>query len=160
MIVGISLGHRELRQADGWIAALRPVPEHACTHLVRDPYPHVAISLAVGPDTVLPEVAPDLRPAAAAAAAAHGRSGRAVRYPGVDRLVGVVTVAEILGGADIEEIAVLGGGTVGPDDEIVTRDFVRPQWVDGVLTLLVQPTAGGRYVPFEVADPTPCCAAH
>jgi hypothetical protein len=100
---------------------------------------------------------PALRGAAAAAAAAHTRSGRAVRYPGVEHLVGVLAVGDLLAVSAIEEIAVLGGGAADAADEIDTRDFVRPQWIDGVLTLVVTPAGDGRWVPFEVADPTPCC---
>jgi hypothetical protein len=47
-----------------------------------------------------------------------------------------------------------------PQTPVETDDFVRPQWVDGVLTLVATPAPGGRIAPFEVADPTPCCADH
>jgi hypothetical protein len=47
-----------------------------------------------------------------------------------------------------------------PATEILTRDFVRPQWLDGRLTLITTPAAGDRIAPFEVPNPTPCCADH
>jgi hypothetical protein len=160
MIVGVSLGHHDVAQADRWIQALDPAPGHACTHLVQQPRPHVAVSIAVAPGAAAPASDPAFDVAAAAAAAAHGVSGRAVRYAGVDRLVGVVTVADVLAVSAIEEIVVVGGGAVDPGDEIATGDFVRPHWVNGVLTLHVTPAAQSRYTPFEVPRPTPCCADH
>ena len=154
MITGISLGHRELADADHWIRALAPAPEVACTHLLRAPHPHVAISLS--PAAALPPEAT----VSPAAAAAHGHSGRAVVFPGWAGLVGTVTAHTVLTTSAIEEIAVLGGGALSPDDEIETRDHVRPVYLDGVLTLQVTPVAGGRWAPFEVPDPTPCCQSH
>ena len=162
-IVGISLGHADDAAAEHWLATLPEPPVVACTHLVREPYPHVAISVALAADADLPPQGEEvLRPAAMAAAAAHEarRSGRAVIYPGVERLVGVLTVAEVLVVSAIERVQVLGGSAADPQTPVETDDFVRPQWVDGVLTLVATPAAGGRIAPFEVRDPTPCCADH
>jgi hypothetical protein len=39
-----------------------------------------------------------------------------------------------------------------------TRGFVRPEWRDGRLTLIAAPAGLGRIAPFEVPDPTLCCA--
>ncbi|MFJ4620315.1 hypothetical protein [Streptomyces sp. NPDC088812] len=50
-------------------------------------------------------------------------------------------------------------GRVPPDVRLVTRDHVRPQWHDGEPVLTAMPV-GGTLVPFEVPDPTPCCADH
>ena len=47
-----------------------------------------------------------------------------------------------------------------PAQLVDTRDFVRPHWIDGVLTLVTMPAAGDRLAPFEVPNPTPCCADH
>ncbi|MEU6538980.1 hypothetical protein [Streptomyces sp. NPDC047000] len=109
--------------------------------------------------------------AAALAAGEHGGrlGGRAVLYPGSDRLTGTVTVAEVLGLSAVERITVIGApaGPGGPDDggpdpatPVLTRDHVRPEWRDGRLTLALVPAVGGTLAPFEVPDPTPCCADH
>jgi hypothetical protein len=88
-----------------------------------------------------------------------------VVYPGVDRLTGTVTVADLLGLTAIDRITVVGQPSThaqGPDPAtpVLTRDHVRPDWQDGQLTLAVLPAAGGVLAPFEVPDPTPCCADH
>ncbi|WP_229072165.1 hypothetical protein [Actinoplanes sp. DH11] len=154
-IVGLSLGHTTLAEADHWIGALTPAPVLACTHLVAEPHPHVAISLLT--DASFPSD-PALEPAARAAAA--GQSGRAVRFPGVERLTGELTVSEILQRSSISRVEVLGGGPAQPDTVVETGDFVRPQFRAGELVLVTTPAAGGRLIPFERRDPTPCCADH
>lgn len=166
-IVGLSAGHTDERAAEHWLRGFA-VPlgvTEAGTHLVRTPYPQVAVSglLPAGADpALLPVVSADLRPAADAAAAAHRarRSGRAVLFAGCDRLVGTLTVADLLAASAIEEVRVLGGPPPRPDTPVQTRDFVRPHWVDGTLVLMTTPVAGGFLAPFEVPDPTPCCADH
>ncbi|WP_422773727.1 hypothetical protein ACN28C_13015 [Plantactinospora sp. WMMC1484] len=168
LVVGLSLGHRTEREAEHWLREqVLPFagPELvACTHLVAVPHPHVAISLApAGTVPEVPPTPPELRDAAGHAAAEHlaRRSGRAVRYPGVDRLVGVLTVADLLAASAIARVTVLGsGGEPDPGTPVETRDFVRPHWRDGRLTLVTTPVAGNRIGPFEVPDPTPCCADH
>jgi hypothetical protein len=168
-VVGASLGHRELAEADHWILALDPAPVLACTHLVREPFPHVAISLIGGPSAqpavaALPDVqaAFDAQPAleAAAAQAAAGTSGRAVIFPGVENLVGTLSIADVLALSAIEKIEVLGGEIPDPEALLETTDFVRPQYRAGQLILTAMPAMGGRLVPFETRTPTPCCAAH
>jgi hypothetical protein len=88
-----------------------------------------------------------------------------VVYPGVDRLTGTVTVADLLDLTAIDRITVLGQPSTngpGPDPAVpvLTRDHVRPEWQDGQLTLALLPAAGGTLAPFEVPDPTACCADH
>ena len=153
--VGVSLGHRELAAADHWILALDPAPALACTHLVQDPYPHVAISLTT---TETYGTEPAL--AAAAQAAATGKFGRAVVFAGSDRLTGTLTVAEVLDRSAIDRVEVLGSGPADPAATLDTRDFVRPQFRAGELVLTTTPAAGGVLVPFETRNPTPCCADH
>lgn len=154
-ITGLSLGHTTLAEADHWIRALRPAPVLACTHLVAEPFPHVAISLlTTEPFGTAPELA------AAAAAAAAGRSGRAVRFPGAERLTGALTVREILQRSSIGRVEVLGGGAADPGAIVDTGDFVRPQFRGGELVLVTTPAAGDRLIPFETRHPTPCCAEH
>ncbi|SDJ07944.1 hypothetical protein [Nonomuraea jiangxiensis] len=60
----------------------------------------------------------------------------------------------------IGRVTQLGGPPPADGTELDTRDFVRPRWQDGVLTLVTMPVAGGRVAPFEVPNPTPCCADH
>ncbi|MFI6492122.1 hypothetical protein [Streptomyces sp. NPDC050564] len=100
---------------------------------------------------------------AAGAAVEHAArtGGRAVLYGGSEALTGTVTVARLLAGSAVDRVAVLGAPD-GPEPErrIVTRDHVRPEWREGHLVLTTMPAAGGALVPFEVPEPTPCCADH
>jgi hypothetical protein len=149
---GVSLGHPDTVTAEHWLASLSPAPVLACTHLVRSPQPHVALSLVLAGDPPGPH--------SAEAVAQHTVSGRAVLFPGVESLVGTLSVAEVLALSAIERVEVLGSGPADPATLIDTGDFVRPQWRAGVLTLTTTPASGGRLVPFETRNPTPCCAAH
>lgn len=147
----LDLGHRTTREAEHWLAALPPVPGLvACTHLVTDDRPRVTITLA----------AADL-PAMDGAVETDGKAaGRAVIYPGVESLTGTMTVAELLTRSAIDRIKVIGGAPSTPDTLIDTRDFVRPQWIDGQLTLVATPAPDDHIAPFELPNPTPCCADH
>ncbi|MFC6017718.1 hypothetical protein ACFP2T_16065 [Plantactinospora solaniradicis] len=167
-MLGLSFGHRTDREAEHWLRQhVQPLGLPglvACTHLTQVPYPHVAISLTTDTDipASLPSTEPGYRDAADRAAAEHTarRSGRAVFFPGAERLVGTLTVNEVLAVSAIERVVQLGGLPVAPETLVDTRDFVRPQWRDGQLTLVTMPVAGGRLAPFEVPDPTPCCTDH
>lgn len=164
-----------------------------CTHLIRTGRPHTALSFAL-PDADSAQEAwlrltaslahddqatvgvalgdrsygPDeLAEGAAQAADEHARrtSGRAVLYPGVQRLTGTVPLRLLLDGTAIERVTVLGtphGAQHQPAPEtlVLTRDHVRPSWQDGELVLPLAPAAGGHLAPFEVPNPTPCCADH
>ncbi|MBN1172290.1 MAG: hypothetical protein JXA67_08950 [Micromonosporaceae bacterium] len=99
---------------------------------------------------------PPTTPTAALAANDHAlrRAGRAVVYPGVERLSGTLRIEEVLATSAIERVTVLDGGPPGSaeppgDAKLDTRDYVRPQWSCGALTLLVRPTEIGHLVPFE-----------
>ncbi|CAM5515197.1 hypothetical protein [Streptomyces aurantiogriseus] len=166
-VLTVDAGLRDLRAADHLLrtfAAELSLPEgmFGCTHLVRGDRPRVVVSLAtrsegepagvrewfVAKGYEVADGAPDV-------------VGRAVLYPGADALRGTVTVAEMLSVSAIDRVTVLGA--VGPPDpgaRLVTRDHVRPQWQDRELVLTAMPAAGGTLVPFEVPDPTPCCADH
>ena len=178
-VVGVSLAHPDTAAAEHWLASLVSQPVLACTHLVQSPSPHVALSLGFASSgaaaSALEAASASASEAAsegaataafaaagAAAAAAHeGRqSGRAVIYPGVDVLVGTLSVGEILAVSAITRVEVLGGGIADPAALVDTGDFVRPQWRAGELILTTTPAAGDRLVPFETRNPTPCCAAH
>jgi hypothetical protein len=105
----------------------------------------------------------DLAAGAAQAAAEHTArtAGRAVLFPGAQALTGTVTVAELLAASGVDEVTALGApGPADPGLGVVTREHVRPEWRAGRLVLTVMPAVGGTLVPFEVADPTPCCADH
>ncbi|MGN9910978.1 hypothetical protein ACTMTJ_25810 [Phytohabitans sp. LJ34] len=160
--VGLSLGHGANREAEHWLHSLGlPAGVEACTHLARTPYPHVVVSLALpdGVDAELPQTPDDLSKAAAEAAADHAarRGGRAFLFAGVEALTGTVTVADLLAKSAISRVRVLGGPDPDPATEVVTRDFVRPEWTEGELTLVTSPAPGGRLAPFEFPNPTPCC---
>lgn len=162
----------------------------ACTHLIRTAERRgTAVSFAL-PDAAVAESAFALLPdathgvdvgaalgervygpavavrAAALAAAEHTarQGGRAVVFPGADRLTGTVTVADVLALTSVERVTVLGtpAGGQGPDPAfpVQTRDHVRPEWREGALTLVLVPAVGGTLAPFEVPNPTPCCAVH
>jgi hypothetical protein len=175
-VLGLDLGHANVPEAEHWLADLPAVLGHpagliACTHLVHGPRARVVLTLvADGPIdlSALPARPPaDDHPgpddAALKAAEDHTarRAGRAVHYPGVDTLTGTVTVADLLARGAIERIVVLGSAESPAADTLVdTRSFVRPQWMDGRLTLVTMPAPDGRIAPFEVPNPTPCCAVH
>jgi hypothetical protein len=97
---------------------------------------------------------------AAATDRAAGADGRAVRFPGMELLTGTVPVADVLRRTAVDEVRVLAGGTLPPDARLTTRDFCRPVYQNGKLVLLVLPAGPGLVAPFEVPNPTPCCAAH
>ncbi|MFF4113069.1 hypothetical protein [Streptomyces sp. NPDC001714] len=188
-VIGVDAGTATLREADHLIHRL-PAPlvfaedVFACTHLFRtDERRGTTVSLAVPRADVdavwreLIEALPegtglaladrthgpdDAVDAARLAAAAPPASGRAVVYPGVAHLTGTVTVADLLDRTAIQHLVVLGAPGVQPPPtaEVLTQDHVRPEWRDGVLTLTLVPAAGGLLAPFEVPNPTPCCADH
>jgi hypothetical protein len=156
-IVGVDAGSRSLREADHLIHDLvgRLPVVVAGTHLIRGERPRVAVSLEFdGPWT-------EELPSSAEAVAQHGVSGRAVVFPGSASLTGVVRVGDVLANSAIARFQVIGGpDQPGPNDLLDTRDHVRPEWQHGELVLAVTPAGPGRYAPFEVPNPTPCCADH
>ncbi|MFF5515651.1 hypothetical protein [Streptomyces coeruleorubidus] len=163
----VDAGVRELRAADHLLHALAaelalPEDVFGCTHLVRGERPRVVLSLALPSEP--------LRRTALERLTGLGHEvlpgvpdpvGRAVLYPGVTSLTGTLTVADVLSRSAIDRVTVLGTpDRPGPGTPLATRDHVRPQWQDGALVLTAMPAAGGTLVPFEVPDPTPCCADH
>ncbi|WP_424535735.1 hypothetical protein ACOZ38_37640 [Sphaerisporangium viridialbum] len=182
MILGLDAGSRTVTEAEHLLHDMvkvlgLPAGTVGCTHFVRPESgaPHVACSLVLqAPPSGLPEnvgaalgdsrTGPDdLAEGAALAAAEHaaGAGGRLVLFPGHDELNGTLTVAEVLAGSSIEQVVVLAqAGDPSPDTLVVTNDHVRPQWRDGRVVLLTMPAAGGRLMPAEVPNPTPCCVDH
>ncbi|MFI0509942.1 hypothetical protein RKD19_001919 [Streptomyces canus] len=157
----VDAGVRDLRAADHLLHALA-LPEGAfgCTHLVRGDRPRVVVSLCL-PSEPLLRTAQERLGGLGVSQGVPDTVGRAVIYPGVGSLTGTLTIAELLTRSAIDRVTVLGAAAQPPSDtELVTRDHVRPQWQDGALVLIAMPAAGGTLVPFEVPDPTPCCADH
>ncbi|MEV5532311.1 hypothetical protein [Streptomyces prunicolor] len=186
-VIGVDAGTTTLREADHLIRDLTttlglPPGTVACTHLIRtEGRRGTAVSLALPEKGSAEEVWQRLTAtemgaalddrrhgpaeAAAAAAAEHTarRSGRAVLFPGSDQLTGTVTVAEILQLTAIDGVFVVGatsGETPDPVTPVHTRDHVRPEWREGQLILALVPAAANTLAPFEVPNPTPCCADH
>lgn len=169
--LGLDLGHETVRDAERWLsensAVLGAPPRGAglvaCTHLVHGPHPRVAVSLerwAALPDP-LPRSVDSAVETRIAAAHAGRRGGRAVIYPGAEALTGVLPLRDLLTLSAIERVRVLGGDAEPIGSTLVdTRDFVRPEWMSGVLTLVLTPAPAGMLAPFEVPNPTPCCADH
>ena len=159
-VFGYDLGHRGTVEAEHWLTSLLSAAEGspvACTHFVHGPDPRVVVTVA----GALP-FAPSETEATGAAVADHaaGRAGRAFLFPGVRSLTGTLPVATMLAESAIDDVVVLGGPPCTPETLIDTRDFVRPQYRDGRLVLMATPAPGGLIAPFEVPNPTPCCANH
>ncbi|WP_053850139.1 hypothetical protein [Streptomyces sp. NRRL B-24085] len=162
----VDAGVRDLRAADHLLHALAAelaLPEgvFGCTHLVQGDRPRVVVSLAL--PSPLPRTARERLTARGheVADSLPDAVGRAVIYPGVAALTGTMTIADLLARSAIDRVTVLGTpGRPDPRTPLVTRDHVRPQWQDGALVLAAMPAVGGTLVPFEVPDPTPCCADH
>ncbi|MGA5507668.1 hypothetical protein [Streptomyces umbrinus] len=162
-VITVDTDVRDLRAADHLLlelAAELALPEGAfgCTHLVRGERPRVVLSFA----TASGEAARLLTAKGyEVTTGAPDEVGRAVVYPGSATLTGTLTIAELLSGSAIDRVTVLGSaGEPPPGQGLVTRDHVRPQWQEGELVLTLMPAVGGVLVPFEVPDPTPCCADH
>jgi hypothetical protein len=160
--IGRSFGHSRTSEAEHWLSELSQPVLAACTHFVRKPFAHVALSIEVAVPATFPAQPVEFREAALWASEQHRLrlSGRAFWYPGRDLMTGDLKVAEMLALSGIEAIKVLGGEPPQPDTVVETRDFVRPQWMDGKLTLVAAPAGQGRIAPFEVANPMDCCQDH
>lgn len=166
-VLTVDAGIRDLRAADHLLHALAaelalPNGVFGCTHLVRGDRPRVAVSIALPSSPLLRTALEGLTARGHEVSdGAPDAVGRAVIYPGVESLAGTLTIAELLGRSAVDRVEVLGG-SAQPDlgTPVVTRNHVRPQWQDGALVLTAMPAAYGTLVPFEVPDPTPCCADH
>ena len=158
---------RDLRTADHLLHTLATelaLPEGAfgCTHLVRGDRPRVVLSLTLPSEPLLRTAQERLT--ARKYEVSHAQPdalGRAVIYPGVSSLTGNLTIADLLARSAIDRVTVLGTpGQPSPHTRLMTGNHVRPQWQNGELVLTTMPAVGGTLVPFEVPDPTPCCADH
>jgi hypothetical protein len=163
----VDAGLRDLPAADHLLhtlAAELALPEgvFGCTHLIRDDRPRVAVSFTLPSEPLLRTALARLTGAGhEVTPGTPDDVGRAVLFPGAATLTGTVTIADLLSGSAIDRVTVLGTpDQPAPDTRLVTRDHVRPQWQSGELVLTAMPAAGDTLVPFEVPDPTPCCADH
>ncbi|MFD5264695.1 hypothetical protein [Streptomyces sp. NPDC058335] len=166
-VVTVDAGLRDLRAADHLLRTFAADlsltrGEFGCTHLVRGERPRVVVSLAPESEAELDDVRAWLvAQAYEVTEGAPDAVGRAVLYRGAGLLRGTMTVEKVLSVSAIDRVTVLGGaGEPGPAAQLVTHDHVRPQWQCGELVLTAMPAVGGTLVPFEVPEPTPCCADH
>ncbi|WP_415923957.1 hypothetical protein [Streptomyces sp. ID05-47C] len=166
-VVTVDAGSRDLRAADHLLrtfAAELALAEggFGCTHLVRGERPRVVVSLAPESRAELDEVRAWLvAEGYEVTGGAPDAVGRAVLYRGAGLLSGTMTVEEVLSVSAIDRVTVLGAvDQPRLDTPLVTYSHVRPQWQGGELVLAAMPAVGGTLVPFEVPEPTPCCADH
>ncbi|MFF1451407.1 hypothetical protein ACFVYF_25205 [Streptomyces sp. NPDC058274] len=166
-VIGLDAGTSSLREADHLLVTLAAelaLPEgvFGCTHLVRGDRPRVALSFTLPSEATLNAAREGLMALGYEATdGAPDAVGRAVLYPGVPSLTGTVTVGQLLADSAIDRVTVLGApGVPAADLPLITRDHVRPVWQGPELVLAAVPAARGTLVPFEVPDPTPCCADH
>jgi len=122
----------------------------AVRDLIGSCYTYVATTFE-GPERVVVAGADDL--------ADLPDQARVFAFPGLDNLVGTLTVGELLLLSAVDEVRALAQLIPDLDDRIDTQGFVRPRLQDGRLVLAVQPGPHG-FVPFEQPNPTPCCADH
>jgi hypothetical protein len=185
-VLGVSALHSRCRDSEHLLAELLGAVDAsgliACTHLVDSPWRHEAVSVR-GPalvlawlyeaaarrdgvaavlldaDGVTASSGPDDRRAGASQAAAEHRdriAGRAVHYPGQHALVGDVPVADVLAGTAIEAL-LSSHGEYAATAVLRTGGFIRPRLEDGRLVLHVGHEDPELLMPWEVAEPTPCC---
>ncbi|HTI23300.1 MAG TPA: hypothetical protein VL652_20060 [Kutzneria sp.] len=129
-------GHRDRHEAEHFALELAPAATLLCTHVVREPSPHHAVSFELDAPTDFPT-------------RSEREGGRAFRFPGQDALRGSLPVREVVASSAIDRV--VGVGCTVTDDTVVdTRNYVRPVYADGLLTLHVTPAASGSVVPLEV----------
>jgi hypothetical protein len=129
-------GHRDRHEAEHFALELAPAASLLCTHVAREPSPHHAVSF----DLAGPADFEELRDL---------DGGRAFRFPGQDALRGSLPVRDLVALSAIDRV--VGVGCTVTDDTVVdTRDYVRPVYADGLLTLHVTPASAGTVVPLEV----------
>jgi len=186
VVLGVSALHARCGDAEHLLAELLAGVDSrglvGCTHLVDAPWRHEALSVR-GDGAVLADLfaaaacrdgvaaallegeqvtavaGPDDRRAGAEQAAAEHRdrvAGRAVHYPGQETLVGDVPVTEVLAGTAIEAVTSTHGAYAA-GATLRTGGFVRPRYEDGALVLHVGHEDPALLMPWEIAEPTPCC---
>lgn len=190
LVLGVSALHSERKDSEHLLADvlthLGVKDVVGCTHLVSTPWRHEAISVEAPEHTdsavvsILPalgtEIAAvlldstgvrmtrgphDRRAGAleAAEAAASRTSGRAVAFPGRDLLVGDVPVQEILTRTAVDAV-ISSHGAYDVNAVLRTGDFIRPSYNDGQMIVHVGHSDPALLMPWETADPGPCCGGH
>jgi hypothetical protein len=86
-----------------------------------------------------------------------GLFGRCLRFPGQQRLVGVLPVHDVVSRSAIHRVSG-SDWPVEQTDRLDTKGYVRPIFEGGCLVLRVGPAAEGLLVPNEVAEPHQCCS--
>lgn len=181
-VLGIDTEFTTLAEAEHALLGLGsavalPPDAMVCTHEVRDGAPHYAVSITLStpPNLDLVEAIrhqfPGCPVSSDGSAAPAGiqqaideverrHGGRAFAFPGSGGLRGVLAIRAALERSALDRVTVLGGAPADPDDQLLTRDFVRPRWVSGELVLAVLPAGPNTVAPFEVPNPTACCGGH
>jgi len=186
--VGLDSGRDHLDAAEhdaSLLADLLGCADEVCTHTIPGPAPHYAASLRIPAGRWTPQGPEALRGMAdgalayeegdwaievgsrpgragartAIAAHAAGTGGRALRFRGQHDLRGALTIDAILEASAIQEVEVLGAASTGRA-VVDTRDFVRPHYRNGRLTLVVTPLDENRLQPFELEHAHQCCDGH
>jgi len=186
--LGLDAGHvalPDLEHAAIMLADTLGCVDEVCTHALSGPDPHYAATLRIPGGRWTPEFVDELREladgavvyeagewalevgdapgraGARTAIAAHvaGVGGRAIRFVGQADLRGEVDVDEVLAVSAISDVHVLGAELVRAA-VIETRNYLRPQYLGGALTLVVTPMGDGRLQPFELEHAHQCCDGH
>jgi len=169
--IGLDAGHEDLDETEHAASVLADtlgLADEVCTHGTWAPgRPDELRALAEGAlvfegrDRAVEIGGAAGRSGARAAIAAHAAAtgGRAVTFAGQEMLVGALSVEEILATSAIDEVRPLGADLV-PGALIETRGYLRPQYMAGLLTLVVTPAEGGRLQPFELEHVHQCCGGH
>ena len=135
-------GHRDRHEAEHFALELASDATLLCTHVVREPSPHHAVSFELNGPAGFEELR-------------ERDGGRAFRFPGQDALRGSMPVRELVSLSAIDRV--VGVGCTVTDDTVVdTRDYLRPVYADGLLTLHITPAAAGSVVPLEVEGAHVC----
>ncbi len=79
-----------------------------------------------------------------------------MHYPGQETLVGDVPVTEVVAGTAIDAVTSTHGAYAA-GAMLRTGGFVRPRYEDGALVLHVGHEDPTLLMPWEIAEPIPCC---
>lgn len=86
-------------------------------------------------------------------------AGRLVRFAGRELIEARVSVAAVLAGGVVDEVAALGAGPLPATAHVDLSEWARPTWQAGRVVLHVQQARDGL-VPFESRHQIACCSDH